>query len=148
MSMTNAPDSVASVEQIRKEWLARLSSLVTSVETWATELGWSARQIEKQMKDSQLGTYRAPALIFQEGTTRIMLEPIAHAAPGAEGVVDLYLMPAYDDIASLYFEENGWQLHYMFPNDPTVATIRDAKSKPLTKASLQEVLAEMTKHGG
>jgi hypothetical protein len=29
---------------------------------------------------------------------RELLEPIGRPAPGIEGIVDLYLMPAYDDI--------------------------------------------------
>ena len=51
---------------------------------------------------------------MQEGTVRIILEPIARSTPGAEGVVDLYLMPAYDDVATLFYED-GWKLHYPFP---------------------------------
>src|SRR5258708_6167203 len=102
MPTTNAPAAVENADQLREAWLSRVSALVSSVETWVKELGWSVRRIDKQIKDSQLGTYRAPALIFQGGTSRVMLEPITHAAPGADGVVDLYLMPAYDDIASLY----------------------------------------------
>ncbi len=47
---------------------------------------------------------KRPALLMQEGPSAgLILEPIARSAPGADGVVDLYLLPAYDDIASLYF---------------------------------------------
>ena len=73
-----------------------------TVQTWADALGWSTRQIEVTLTDSQIGKYKAPALLLQEDAIRILLEPIGRSAPGAEGVVDLYLMPAYDDIASLY----------------------------------------------
>jgi hypothetical protein len=55
-------------------------------------------------------------------------------------------MPAYDDIASLYFYEADWHVHYMFPGTPTVATIRDSEARPLTMDSLREVLEEMKKH--
>ena len=37
-------------------------------------------------------------------------------APGTEGVIDLYLMPAYDDIASIYYSGDRWNLHYLFPD--------------------------------
>jgi hypothetical protein len=53
------------------------------------------------MEDSQIGKYKAPGLLMQEGTDRILRDPIGRNAPGAEAVVDLYLMPAYDDIATL-----------------------------------------------
>jgi hypothetical protein len=96
------------------------------------------------MEDSEIGTYKAPALLLQKDLVRILLEPIARSAPGTEGVVDLYLMPAYDDIASLYFYDGDWQLHYMSPTSPTVSTIRDAEHRPLTKDTLRSVLDEMS----
>lgn len=131
------------VTEIREAWLRRLEDLVQTVRDWATEMGWSTRRIEKSMKDSVIGRYVAPALILQEETTRILLEPIARSAPGAEGVVDLYLMPAYDDIASLYLSNGVWQLHYMWPGTPTVNTMREAEPEPFSREILQRVLHEM-----
>jgi hypothetical protein len=133
-------------EKLREEWLERLSELVETVCSWVQELDWSTRRIEKKLEDSQLGTYKAPALLLQKETVRVLLEPIARFAPGVEGVVDLYLMPAYDDIATLYFYDGGWQLHYMSPTSPTVDTIREAEHKSLSKESLQSVLEEMIKN--
>lgn len=135
--------SASQSDQLRDDWLARLSGLIQTVQDWAVELGWSTRQLEVTLTDSQIGKYKAPALLLQEDAIRILLEPIARSAPGAEGVVDLYLMPAYDDIASLYLYDNGWHVHYMFPGTPTVGTIRDAESKPLSQDTLREVLHEM-----
>ena len=129
---------------LRTEWLEHLSSLTELVRGWATELDWSTRQIEKKMTDSRLGSYAAPALIMQKGTTRVLLDPIARFAPGSDGVVDLYLMPAYDDIASLYLVNGKWQLHYMFPGSPVAATIMDAASVPLSKKALNQVLDKMS----
>lgn len=133
-------------ERFRDAWLARLGGLIDSVENWVRDAGWSTRRIEKLMHDSEIGKFPAPALLLQEGTTRVLLEPVARSAPGAEGVVDLYLMPAYDDIASLYFCDGRWQLHYMFPGTPAVATIGDTDSKTLSKETLFGVLDEMRKN--
>jgi hypothetical protein len=124
-------------------WLTILTSLISSVEGWAKELGWSSKRIEKPMEDSEVGKYAAPALLLQEETTKVLLEPITRSAPGAEGVVDLYLMPGYDDIASFYYYKNRWNLHYVFAVQEAVASVREAESKPLTKASLKRVLEEM-----
>ena len=55
-------------------------------------------------------------------------------------------MPAYDDIASLYFVDGQWRLHYMYPGTPTVATIKQADSCPLSKDSIGQVLNEMSTH--
>jgi len=112
------------VGTLRDEWVSRLSDLTTAVRRWAEELDWSTRQIGKKMKDSRLGLYEAPALIMQKGTTRVLLDPVARFAPGADGVVDLYLMPAYDDIASLYFVNGEWRLHYAFPAEPALRRSR------------------------
>jgi hypothetical protein len=124
-------------------WLTMLTSLIGSVEAWTKKLGWSSRRIEKPMEDSEVGKYVAPALLLQEETTKVLLEPITRSAPGAEGVVDLYLMPGYDDIASLYYYKNRWNLHYMSAERRAVANIREAESKPLTEANLKRVLEEM-----
>lgn len=130
-------------DQLRSEWLHRLSVLIENVQNWAEAIGWTTRKIEVMLSDSQLGKYKAPALLLQEDNIRVLLEPIARSAPGAEGVVDLYLMPAYDDIASLYLYDNAWHVHYMLPGTPTVATIRDAEAKPLSSDVLRDVLEAM-----
>ena len=55
-------------------------------------------------------------------------------------------MPAYDDIASLYFVGGEWRLHYMFPGTPTVATIRQAERARFPRMSIGRVLNEMSTH--
>lgn len=139
-------NTTTSVERMKAEWLKRLSDLTGEVKQWAEELGWSTRVIEKTIEDSTLGRHTVPALLLQFETTRVLLDPVARLAPGAEGVVDLYLMPAYDDIASIYFHDNEWYLHYIFPGQPTVGDIRDAQEKPLSSTTLKSVLEEMVKN--
>lgn len=139
-------DLDARIHAERNRWLELLSSLVAQIREWATDLDWSVKDVPKVMQDSTLGRYQAPGLLLQKDFTKLLLEPIARAAPGTEGVVDLYLMPGLDDIASLYYYGGGWKLHYMAPNSPTVATIRDASARPLTKEVFQDVVEEMTKN--
>jgi hypothetical protein len=127
----------------RTAWVELVAHLVADVEQWAQELGWATRRIEKRLDDSQIGKHLVSALLMQDGTCRILLEPVGRSAPGAEGVVDLYLMPAYDDIASLYFYDNRWNLHYLFSRDPARATVRETMGVPLSKETLQRVLEEM-----
>jgi hypothetical protein len=131
----------------RAIWLDCLNSLVGQVEEWAKELNWSTRRVEKTLDDSWIGRHRVPALLIQEATVRVLLEPVSRSAPGGEALVDLSLMPAYDDIASLYYRAGGWHLHYIFPNSIPIATVRSAESKPLSKEVLAAVLEEMKKHG-
>jgi hypothetical protein len=130
-----------------REWIGRLTSLVSSVRGWAEELGWATRHLDKPMSGAEIGEFDAPGLLLQRDTTQVGLDPIGTATPGTEGVVDLYVLPAYDDIASLYFYDNRWNLHYFPQGAQDVASVRDAKSKPLTKESLKEVLDQLTKNG-
>jgi hypothetical protein len=129
-------------------WIENLNRLIGAVRTWAEELGWSTKVIDKPMEDSAIGQYRAPALLLQEAATKVLLEPIARTAPGAEGVVDLYLMPGYDDIASLYYYGNRWNLHYMAEGRTVAENVREAEAKPLSKSSLRKVLEELKSHAG
>jgi hypothetical protein len=132
--------------RVLHDWIVRLGDLLRSIDGWVKGLGWATRWIEKPMEDAQIGKYKAPGLLMQEGTDRILLEPIGRSAPGTEGLVDLYLMPAYDDIASLYHYDGRWNLHYLFPGTTGVANIREAPAKPLSKETLEEVLAQMRQH--
>ena len=147
VSKVRVPDGpVADRDRLREEWLSRLSTLVDSVKAWAEELGWSTRRIEVPLEDPEIGDYRAPALILQQEATKAFLEPVARSAPGAEGVVDLYIMPAYDDIANLYFCRGRWLLHHAAPGTPGAAAIREAESAPLSRDTFREVLEAMKRN--
>ena len=141
----NAAIEEGSREQMqeRTAWQEKVTTLVDQVEAWAKDSNWSTRRIEKTLEDSFIGDHHVPALLMQEDTCRILLEPVGRSAPGAEGVVDLYLLPAYDDIATLYYYNQRWNLHYVFPNSKPVASVREADALPLTKESFEKVLAEM-----
>jgi hypothetical protein len=136
---------IAARMQDRSTWIVRVNALVDQVERWAKELNWSTRRIEKGIDDPRIGKHRVPALLMQEGTCRALLEPIARSTPGAEGVVDLYLMPAYDDIAVLFYYDHRWNLHYNTARG-TNAVVPAPEAVPLSKETLGKVLAEMTQN--
>jgi hypothetical protein len=131
-------------ERLREEWLARLSDLVESVRGWAEEMDWSTRRIETKMDDREIGDYKAPALIIQKETVRAILEPIGRSAPDVAGVVDFYIMPAYDDIARLTFYDDSWHLYHMVPGSPDVEPRR--QDEPLSRETFQAVLEAMMRH--
>jgi hypothetical protein len=144
MATADAPKKLtADAAKLRDEWLSRVSTLVDSVEQWAQEGGWSTRRLEKQMEDSVIGSYEAPTLLMQEGTTRILLEPIARSAPGTDGVVDLYRMPAYDDIATLYFYAGQWELHWA-RTDPKPPVLMKGAGRPLSKEAVLDALQDLS----
>jgi hypothetical protein len=128
----------------RSTWIARVKALVDQVKQWAKEMNWDTRPVEKGIDDVRIGKYRVQALLMQEGTCRALLEPIARSSGATEGVVDLYLMPAYDDIASLYFYNNRWNVHYnMARGTNAVVPALETEVMPLSKETLAKVLAEM-----
>ena len=139
-------ETSANLDTIRDEWISRLNSLVNDIQAWARSLDWASHRIDKSMKDSIIGPYKAPGLLMQKEFTRILLDPISRTTPGSEGLVDIYLMPALDDIASLYFYEGRWNVHYQIPNSEAITTVRDVEDKPLTKETLAEVLDGLVDH--
>ena len=134
----------ARVEE-RVAWIQRVSDLVQTFEKWAKDFGWSTKRIERKIEDNRLGTHKVAGLVIQEDAVRVLLEPISATAPGADGLVDLYLMPGYDDIASLYHDQNGWHAHYVFPTQQA-GSFREGESRPVTRETLGAILAEMKKN--
>ena len=140
---STSPRSPDQLDQIRESWLTRLNELVDQIDRWSVGFGWSSRWVDKKMDDPEVGSYRAPALLLQEGVTRIILEPIARSSPGTDGVVDLYQLPAYDDIATLFFRQGRWLVRYPLLDDPIADPAEAADLKPLTSEVVRAVLAEM-----
>jgi hypothetical protein len=131
----------------RVEWISRANELTDEVEAWVRELGWQTRRIEKRIEDSRVGAHTVPALLMQKELAQALLEPISPLAPGAEGVVDLYLLPAYDDIATLYFSDSRWNVHFNLSRGTNgVVPAAQAEAFPLSKKTLEKVLGEMTRH--
>jgi hypothetical protein len=139
---------VADPARERDEWIQLLRELVTQVDGWVKPAEWSTREIEKEMEDSVLGPYNAPALLMQRAFVRVLLEPITRFAPGTDGVVDLYRMPAYDDIASVYRVAGEWKLHQASGGSSTVARARGVEPIDLNQENFLRVLEANPGPGG
>ena len=129
----------------RTDWIRRASDLMKLVEAWAKEFGWSTKRVEKRIEDSRLGNHKVAALVMQEHTVRVLLEPISASAPASDALVDLCLMPGYDDIARLYHQEDGWHVYYVFPTKLADGTA-EGETRPLSKRTFGLVLDLMKKH--
>ena len=56
-------------------------------------------------------------------------------------------MPAYDDIASLYFEGGQWVIHYAFPADPLkIHSVIETEALPLSEETIIRVLNAIVSH--
>ena len=130
----------------RDRWRARMDELVTQVAGWVEPNDWVTRPYPKRMRDSDGQVFEVPSLFLQKGPIRLLLDPIAYDAPGTEGVVDLYLMPTYDDMASLHLVEGRWQIHYDFADQPAVAGIRQPEVMDMSEETINRVLDEIACH--
>lgn len=144
MTMAESESTISDAESVRGEWLDRLETLVDDVKGWAEAAGWRTRRITKSVNERQLGKYQVPVLLMEKDTVEVVLNPVARLVPGADRAVDLYLSPAYDDIASLYFEGDRWVVHYSEPPDlGTKAGAVDIPSRPYDEATIREILNGM-----
>ncbi len=133
--------------EIRREWLERIEGLVDEIEAIAMSAGWATRRLTKKIDDQLIGKHTVPGLVMQEDYCRILLEALSRVAPGASGgLADLYLMPAYDDIASIYHYDGAWHLHYKYDGSLSVDNDREAQALPLDEAHVLKVLHEMKQH--
>ena len=127
----------------RGQWQAEVDELVRQIAEWADPEEWVTKRYPKRMRDADGTVFEVPSLVLQKGPTRLLLDPIGYDAPGSEGVVDLYLMPTYDDASTLCLVGGQWQIHHVFHDQP-------ADSKPevleLSRETINQVLDEIAAH--
>ena len=139
---------VVDTEAVRIEWLDRLNNLASQVKVWAEKSGWRTRVVSKPTNDFVLGRYEVPLLLMERDGVEIALNPVGRFTLGADGAVDLYVVPAYDEVASLYSEDGRWILHYVFSPDPMEThSVVEPEALPLSESSIIRVLDKMAEHG-
>ena len=130
----------------RDRWRGRMDELVAQVAGWVERNDWVTKPYPKKMRDTDGTVFEVPSLFIQKGPTRLLLDPIAYDAPGTEGVVDLYLMPTYDDTASLDFVDGRWRIHYTFPDRPAMGSKGLPEVMELSETTINRVLDEIACH--
>jgi hypothetical protein len=131
----------------RDRFQKRVEALIEKVKRWAEPHEWVTKPYSKKMRDVDRQVFEIPALFLQKGPTRLLLEPVAYDVPGAEALVDLYLMPTYDDKASLYFEGGDWVIHYLFHSDPLAThSVIETEALPLSEETINQVLDSINAH--
>jgi hypothetical protein len=135
------------MSQQRDRFQTLVIGLVKQVGAWVERHEWVTKPYPKKMRDVERNVFEIPALFLQKGPVRVLLDPVAYDVPGAEAVVDLYLMPTYDDLASLYFEREGWMIHYAFPPDPMEThSVVETTALPFSEVTLNQVLDSIAEH--
>lgn len=138
---------VENPEAVKAEWLSRLDDLVRDVKGWAESTGWRTRVVSKPIDDRRLGRYGVPVLLMEKEAVEIVLNPVSRFVPGAQGAVDLYVAPAYDDIASLFHNGGQWEVHYTAPpNADETHSVPEVESRPYSEATILKILDQMSSH--
>ena len=131
----------------RDQYINRVNALAEQVKEWAEPHEWVTKIYAKKLRDVDRRIYEVPALLLQKGPIRVLLDPVAYDVPGAEGVVDLYLMPTYDDAASLYFVNGCWMIHFVFPpNSAEISPVPEGEAVPLSESTINLVLDAIAAH--
>jgi hypothetical protein len=131
--------SDAFVKQV--EWV------ISDFETSLSGRDWSMRRDPKRMRDEIGNVYTVQALTLIKGPVRLLLDPNGYDIPGADGVMDLYLLPPYDPVATLYLEDGQWFIHSPFP--AALEAIDNPKRwtrSDLTKESINDTLESIVEH--
>ena len=132
---------------ILARWQDRLKVLIREVEGWVKKAGWRTRTIEKPINDRKLGRHTVPVLLMERDAVEVVLNPVSPLVSGAEGAVDLYLAPAYDDIAGLYFEHGRWVIYYTFPGNPEeTRPAIEPEALPLSEETVNRILDAIVSH--
>ena len=117
MATANRPkESEHDEVRLKGEWLERLSLLFEAIRSWCAPLGWSIEQVEIKRNDRILGRYAAPALILRLAKREILIAPLELGWADDGGGVDLYLLPAMDDLATLDYVDGCWMLFDQSPS--------------------------------
>lgn len=131
----------------RDEFRKSVASLIEQVKSWAEPQEWATKEYPKKMRDRDGHVYDVPSLPLQKGPTRVLLDPIAYDVPGVDAVVDLYLMPTYDDLASLYLKDGKWSIHYAFPGEAAEAhSVLNGTALSLSEQTINQVLDSIAAH--
>jgi hypothetical protein len=129
------------------EFAKQVETVVRDFEASLSEREWSMRRDPKRMRDETGNVFSVLSLTLINGPVRLLLDPNGYDIPGADGVMDLYLLPPYDPVATLYLEDGEWFIQSPFPaafgaiDNPTKWT----RSR-LTKASISNTLGSIVEH--
>lgn len=125
------------LEIVRKhlvsDWIGAQREMIAEAVAGAIEQGWYVKEDEKEMKESLLGSYKAPRLIIKSENNEVVLDPIARFGSGRQGVVDLVVLPAFETAYLISFKEDRW----------AIVSPRTSRSKPFSQATLVNTISNL-----
>lgn len=123
---------------VLQEWERAADGLVASTESWAQELGWVTRRVEKRLSETFLGTYKIPQLLMHAAPNLYVLDPVARFVPGAAGAFELSIQPSFST-AGLSRDFGGiWYAHHGVGQEMNNGK-RDVWSKDTLRRCVEEL---------
>lgn len=129
------------------DFASEVEKVVRQFEAILTEMNQVSRRDEKRMRDETGGVYSIQSLTIFMGPMRLLLDPTGYGLPGCDGAIDLYLLPPYDPVATLYFEHGEWFIHspYLAAKE-SIARPTEWGRSALTRESISHLLASLAKN--
>ncbi len=99
------------------------------------------------MRDETGGVYSVQSLTIFMGPMRLLLDPTGYNLPGCDGAIDLYLLPPYDPVATLYLEHGEWFIHSPYPTaQESIARPTEWGRSALTRESIAILLESIARN--
>lgn len=126
---------------------SEVENVVRQFEAVVAEMKQLGRRDEKRMRDETGGVYSVQSLTIFIGPMRLLLDPNGYDLPGCDGAIDLYLLPPYDSVATLYLEHGEWFLHSPdLTSQESIAHPTSWERSALTSESIAHLLESIAKH--
>ena len=116
------------------EWVEAQDKMLEVAKAAAASKGWYAQKDEKEVRESLLGTYKAPRLRIKSLDREVVFDPIARFCAGQRGVVDLVHLTTYETVYLVTFKDGQWQI---------VSMGGSAHSRPFTPATLLNTISKL-----
>jgi hypothetical protein len=124
----------------------QVEKVVRQFEAALAEMNQLSRRDAKRMRDETGGVYSVQSLTIFMGPMRLLLDPIGYDVPDCDGAIDLYLLPPYDPVATLYLEHGAWFIHSADPTAPeSISRPTEWGRSVLTRESIITLLESIAK---
>ncbi len=121
-------------DRLLPEWLDAQEGLVRQATDAARANGWYVERDEKEVRESLLGSYKAPRLRIRTKDREVVLDPIARFGSGRRGIVDLVVMPTYETAYLIAFKDGKWNI---------VAPRGSLNARPFSQATLVNTITRL-----
>jgi hypothetical protein len=100
----------AELESRRRQWLARIETVINQIETWAIAQGWATARSDRSIEERPLGTYTVPVLRVRLPSGEVHVIPVALQIINADGRIDIEAFPSLNRV-KLIGRGDRWEIY-------------------------------------